>query len=89
MSFIQQSSVSGRYTAVAMMIFASVSFYGCKAGNAACALPDSVASAADVPDCVVKSANSSNSPVGKNETEYGFMGGPMNESASLPMHMTE
>ncbi|MBO9658060.1 MAG: hypothetical protein J7527_04480 [Chitinophagaceae bacterium] len=89
MSFIQQFRVSGRYTAVAMMIFASVSFYGCKAGNAACAMPDSIASAANTPDCLSKSPKPSDPPVSENETEYGFTGGPMNESASLPMHMTE
>jgi len=89
MSFIQQFRVSERYTTVAMMIFASVSFYACKAGNAACAMPASIASAANTADCVTESAIPSDPTSGENETDYGFIGGPMNASASLPMHMTE
>ncbi|MCG2613356.1 hypothetical protein LZZ85_03655 [Terrimonas sp. NA20] len=92
MSFIQHLQSFRQRTAVAVVIFTSVSFYGCTTSGRSCTIHGyELKTSAD--NCIAASAETDplhgNQPVTGTTAEYDLIGGPMNESASLPMHMTE
>jgi hypothetical protein len=88
MSFIQHLQSFGQRTTVAVVIFTSVSFHGCTASGRSCAVPATEAASAITKATETDRLSDSNSVI-RTDNESGFAGGPMNESASLPIHMTE
>ncbi|MET0465466.1 MAG: hypothetical protein ABW007_20065 [Chitinophagaceae bacterium] len=91
MSFIQHLQSFRQHTAAAVVIFASVSFFGCTTSARSCADPGSGQRQAAIQ--LAASAEQDHLSVNARQnaaaSEADYTGGPMNESASLPLHMTE